>query len=136
MTHVQLDGTLDQFPLRELIEMIVYSSVTGVLEVRVTDEVAQLFFRDGRPYHAAAGERAGLDAIVTMFGDRKARFRFVADTESPAETIWHDPLELIEQGEEQARLWAIVRPRIPNLNAIPALRTTPETDQIHISESA
>src|SRR6185295_12276179 len=112
--------------------MIVYSSVTGVLEVRAGDDVAQLFFRDGRPYHAAAGEQTGLDAIIAMFGDRQAPFRFVADTESTAETIWHDPWELIEQGEEQARLWAIVRPRIPNLDAVPALRSTPETDHIHI----
>ena len=32
---MQLDGTLDKFPLRELIEMVIYSSVTGVLKLRI-----------------------------------------------------------------------------------------------------
>jgi hypothetical protein len=32
-TFVELEGTIGTFSLRELIEMIVYSSVAGVLEV-------------------------------------------------------------------------------------------------------
>ena len=75
---MQLDGTLDKFPLRELIEMIVYSSVTGVLETHAGHDVGRIFFRDGRPYHAVAGEWRGVDAIGAMFEERSAPFRFVA----------------------------------------------------------
>lgn len=132
---MQIEGSLDQFPIRELIEMIVYSSVTGVLEVRVVDEIGQLFFRDGRPYHSLLGEQVGFDAICRMFEEREAPFRFVAGNEAPVETLWIDPWDLIERAEEQARQWARVRPRIASMAWVPTLRSRGGSDAIHISET-
>jgi len=132
---VQLEGTLDQFPLRELIEMIVYSSVAGVLEVRVGDEIGRLYFRDGLPYHAVIGESVGFEAVCLIFEQRSAQFRFVAGTTGGEETLWMDPWDLIERAEHQAMLWARVHPRIPSLNWVPMLCSTTQAEQIHISES-
>jgi hypothetical protein len=132
---VQLDGTLSKFPLRELIEMIVYSSVAGVLELRVGDEVGRLFFNDGRPYHAVVGESTGFDAVCRMFEVRDAMFRFIAGPVASEENLWIDPWEMIERAYRQAELWATVRPRIPNLAWIPALRTAAGADHIHINET-
>jgi hypothetical protein len=132
---VQLDGNLNKFPLRELIEMVVYSSVTGVLELRAGADIGQIFFRDGQPYHAAAGERTGMDAVTAMFEERDTPFRFVADREAEESTLWLDPWELIERGETQARQWSRIRASIPNLECVPALRGNPSANQIHISET-
>jgi hypothetical protein len=132
---VQLDGNLNKFPLGELIEMVVYSSVTGVLELRAGTEIGQIFFRDGQPYHAAAGERSGMEAVAAMFEERDSPFRFVADRESEASTLWLDPWDLIERGEAQAIQWSRIRTFIPNLECVPALRGTPSANQIHISET-
>jgi hypothetical protein len=132
---VQLDGNLNKFPLGELIEMVVYSSVTGVLELRAGADIGRIFFRDGQPYHAAAGERAGMDAVAAMFEERDSPFRFVADREAEESTLWLDPWDLIERGEAQARQWSRIRAFIPNLECIPALRGTPSANQIHISET-
>src|SRR5215210_7103856 len=89
-THVQLDGNLDKFPLRELIEMVVYSSVTGVLELRTGTDIGRIFFRDGQPYHASAGELVGLEAVAALFEERDSPFRFVADQITNAGTLWLD----------------------------------------------
>ena len=132
---MQLDGNLNKFPLRELIEMVVYSSVTGVLELRAGADIGRIFFRDGQPYHAAAGERVGMEAVAAMFEERDSPFRFVADREAEAATLWIDPWELIERGEMQARQWSRIRAFIPNLECVPALRSSPAANQIHISES-
>ena len=132
---MQLDGNLNKFPLRELIEMVVYSSVTGVLELRAGADIGQIFFRDGQPYHAAAGERLGMDAVAAMFEERDSPFRFVADREVEAATLWIDPWELIERGESQARQWVRVRDFIPSIDCIPTLRGAPAANQIHISET-
>jgi hypothetical protein len=132
---VQLDGTLSKFPLRELIEMIVYSSVAGVLELRIGDQVGQLFFDDGRPYHAAVGDSTGFDAVCRMFEVRDAMFRFVAGPVAGEENLWIDPWEMIERAHRQAELWSSVRPRIPNSAWIPALRTAAGADHIHINEA-
>jgi hypothetical protein len=133
---VQLDGNLNKFPLRELIEMVVYSSVTGVLELRAGEDIGQIFFRDGQPYHAAAGERIGMEAVAAMFEERDAPFRFVADRVAQASTLWLDPWELIERGEAQALQWVRVRAFIPSMECVPALRGAPAANQIHISETA
>jgi Domain of unknown function (DUF4388) len=132
---VQLEGTLTKFPLRELVEMIVYSSVAGVLELRVGDEVGRLFFDDGRPYHAAVGDTTGFDAVCRMFEERDAMFRFIAGSVAGEETLWLDPWDMIERAQRQADLWLSVRPRIPNLAWVPALRSAAGADHIHINET-
>jgi hypothetical protein len=115
--------------------MIVYSSVAGVLELRVGDEVGQLFFNDGRPYHAVVGESTGFDAVCRMFEVRDAMFRFMAGPVASEENLWVDPWEMIERAQRLAELWASVRPRIPNLAWIPALRSAAGADHIHINET-
>jgi hypothetical protein len=132
---VQLNGTLDRFPLRELIEMTVYSSVTGVLEVRVGDEIGRLFVHDGRPYHAAVGGCVGFEAVCLLFEEHNAMFRFVAGSRVAEETLWLDPWEMIERAAHQAELWLRVRPHIPSLTWVPTLRSVTDAEQIHISES-
>jgi uncharacterized protein DUF4388 len=106
-----------------------------VLEVRVGDEVGQLFFHDGRPYHAVLGDRTGFEAVCQMFEERDAIFRFVAGGVAGTETLWLDPWELIERAERQAQLWLSVRPRIPNLTWVPSLRSTAGAEHIHIDEN-
>jgi hypothetical protein len=133
---VQLDGTLDKFPLRELIEMVTYSSVTGVLEIRTGTEIGQIFFNDGRPYHAVAGPVAGLDAMAAMFEELDAPFRFVADQESTESTLWQDTWEIIERSEDQARKWRSVRGQIASVDCVPVLRDAPGIGQIQISDTA
>lgn len=132
---MQLSGTLDIFPLRELIEMTVSSSVTGVLQVRVEDEIGQLFFEDGRPYHAVVGDCTGFDAVCRLFEEHDAMFRFIAGQVVANETLWLDPWEMIDRAEQQAQAWLRVRPRIPNLRCVPVLRSNVGAEHIHISEN-
>jgi len=131
---VQLEGTLDTFPLRELIEMVVYSSVTGALQVQVNGGIGRLYFRDGRPYHAVAGEHTAINAVGAMFEQKNARFRFAAGDVSADTTLWMDPLEMIEHAEELARLWQKVRQVIPDVGFIPILLGDVAQSQVHINE--
>ena len=91
---VQLDGNLNKFPLRELIEMVVYSSVTGVLELRAGADIGQIFFRDGQPYHAVAGQRAGMDAIAAMFEDARSRGLIDPALDTRAYSAWFHGMTL------------------------------------------
>jgi hypothetical protein len=119
---VQLEGSLDQFPLRELIEMAVYSSVSGVLEVQVGPDAGRIFFRDGLPQHAELSGLHGVDAIGRMFAERNARFRFVADSTPVTPTLWMDPWEIIELAEHQAQTWSTVRDYVPVPQMVPILQ--------------
>ncbi|HNP74065.1 MAG TPA: DUF4388 domain-containing protein [Kouleothrix sp.] len=132
---MQLEGTLDKFPLRELIEMIMYSSVTGVLEVGAGSQIGQVFFSDGRPYHAAVGERVGVEALGVLFEQRDALFRFVADKATAESTLWTDPWDLLDQGSDLASKWLRVRQFVPTLEHVPQLSGAPVQGQIHINET-
>jgi hypothetical protein len=128
--EVKLEGSLDTFPLRELFEMTVYSSVTGALTIYNDGASGQVFFRDGMPYHATYDGERGEHAVVRMFEDHRGTFAFVADTTSDDDSLWHDPLDLVELCERLARRWARVRPEIPDMRLVPQLLHRPESDRI------
>jgi hypothetical protein len=133
---VELEGTIGEFTLRELIEMIVYSSVTGALELQF-DGGGQIFFRDGLPYDAAAGLVTGLDGAALLFeASTGVTFRFIGGITSARETLWMDPWELIDHCEHQAERWSTLRPHIPSLEWVPVLHQAPQRDHIHISDFA
>lgn len=133
---MQLEGTLATFPLRELIEMVIYSSVTGVLEVQSGSDIGQIYFRDGRPYHAVAGEHSGIMAISAMFELQDAPFRFVSERVSVETTLWMDPWDMLEQALEQARQWQYVRRFIPSIEHVPHLIGTLAQSQVQIPETS
>jgi len=118
---VQLEGHLAIVPLAELIEMIIYSSVTGVLELRCTTTTASLYFRDGQPIHAETQELRGMDAVGFMFEQSEGEFQFFAGTVTEAESIWVDSLDVVTQGERLAKRWKPLRAHIPSLNWVPVL---------------
>lgn len=130
---MKLEGWLKHYPLRELLEMTVYSSVTGVLNIIDTQPFGQIYFRDGQLYHVISGELTGMDAFASLFEAEEARFSFVSEVTIEAESIWGDPLELAEQAERLAGRWQRLRPLIPHLKLVPvALRSSDEA-RTHVS---
>jgi len=118
---MQLEGTLDQFSLSELLSMMVSSSVKGVLEIGAQASIGQIFCRDGWLYHATAGEQTGVAAIRHIVKAHTAAFCFVPGIASPAETLWRDPEVLIAFIRRQEQLHAQLRPSIPSLDWVPTL---------------
>jgi len=135
MLAVQLEGSLDIFPLRELIEMVTYSSVTGVLEVYADEHIGRLFFSDGRPYHAVADDLTGVDAVGRMFEQQHAPFRFVADQVDSQATLWIDPWDLIDRGEDLAAKWIYIHQHVPTVDHIPHLVGTLTQSPVHINDT-
>jgi hypothetical protein len=132
---LQLEGRLSQFPLRELIEMVVYSSVKGLLELRASGELALLYFDDGVPCHARAGGYIGVEAVGLMFELPDADFRFYAGSTPDSENVWMDPLELIENAEHLAHSWQPPRQHIPSFELVPMLVQNAAVDSVQISDT-
>lgn len=118
---MKLEGTLDTFPLRELVEMIAYSSVTGVLNVYGPDSSGHLYFRDGNLYHADRNNQRGLEALASMLEHERGQFAFVSDLTSPEETLWGDIDSHLQAAERLAQRWRQVRAYVPTLELIPEL---------------
>lgn len=118
---MKLEGTIDTFPLRELIEMIFYSSVTGALHLHIANSHGQIYFRDGQIYHAALHEQTGMSAMAGLFGLDHATFSFLSDAVIETETIWGEHEHNLQTAERLARRWREVRSYVPSLDLIPEI---------------
>lgn len=119
---MKLEGAISTFPLRELIDMIVYSSVTGVLNIYAADLTGHLYFRDGHLYHVDAGAAdEGIDALAVLLERPQANFAFVSDPTIDRETLWGDHEQHLRIAERLAARWGQIRLQVPHLQLIPVL---------------
>lgn len=124
---MKLEGTLQTFPLRELIDMIIYSSVTGVLNLHAAESVGHIYFRDGRLYHADHCEMRGVESLAAMFDlPPAARFAFISDLTIDEESIWGDAEFHLQSAERTAVRWRHVRPMVRGLGLVPKMLLAPE----------
>jgi hypothetical protein len=124
---VKLEGSLDTFPLRELIDMVVYSSVTGVLNIYGEGEAGRLYFRENGLYHAARGQATGSDALAELFELSRAHFSFVAGVVVEEESL-SGPLAMhLQTAERLAIRWRVVRRYVPRLELVPKLLVLRDT---------
>jgi hypothetical protein len=124
---VKLEGTLNTIPLRELIDMIAYSSVTGVLNLYAEQSVGHLYFRDGHLYHCDFNSAAGVEALAGMLEVIQADFSFIGDVVSEQESLWGDMGYHVQMAERLAYRWQGVRAAIPSLDLVPILLVPFET---------
>ena len=119
---MELNGTLIQFPLSELLSMIGSSMVTGMLEVSGEAETGQVYTRSGQLTHACLGELRGQAALERMVELRAARFRFVGGVRHNEHTLWGDPWLTVGLVLRHERLMQRIRSSIPTMTSIPMLR--------------
>lgn len=124
---MKLEGTLALFPLGELIEMVVYSSVTGVLNIYGgAGAPGSLYFRDGVLYHVERDVSEGITALAELFELSQANFAFVSDVTSERESLWGALSQHLLTAERLAARWRQLRAYVPNLDLIPLLLVTSE----------
>lgn len=121
---MKLEGTFETIPLRDLIDMVTYSSVTGVLNIYVGQTVGHLYFRDGTLYHCDFCSTVGVDALAGMLEITQASFGFVADTTTEQESLWGDMSYHVQMAERLAYRWQGVRAAIPSFDLVPTLVVT------------
>jgi hypothetical protein len=118
---VKLEGTLETIPLSELIDMITYSSVTGVLNLFAEHSLGHLYFRDGSIYHCDFQSAVGVDALARMLEIAQAGFSFVGDVTTEQESLWGDMGYHLQMAERLAYRWQGVRASIPSFDLVPTL---------------
>gem|GEM_PF-685902 len=76
--RVSLQGNLRYFEVPDILQFIAGSGRTGIMTIRPEgeQESTQLFCREGKIVHAAAGERQGEDVIYELFLLEEGSFHF------------------------------------------------------------
>ncbi|MGQ9925723.1 MAG: DUF4388 domain-containing protein [Chloroflexaceae bacterium] len=130
---MKLEGSLVTFPLRELIDMVMFSSVTGVLNIYGSGKVGHIFFREGRLYHAEHGLARGMDALTELLAIDDARFSFVTDTVSEEESLRDASDNYLQHAERAAARWRQIRAYVPDLERVPRLLVAPAWINRHVN---
>jgi hypothetical protein len=118
---MDLQGTLDIFPLAELIDMAGFSSLTGTIMISEGKRGGQIYFFNGKPYHAEYGSLEGFEALAAMFESTQAAFRVKNDMMTDRSTLWGDIDYHLRTAQRLAQRWSQVRPYISSLDLIPDL---------------
>lgn len=118
---MKLEGTLATFPLRELIEMVVYSSVTGALNIYGPGAHGRLYFRDGHLIHIERGPATGVEALAELLELAEATFAFVSGVVTDQESLWGSLSHNLQSAERLVARWRHLRPYVPHLDLVPIL---------------
>jgi hypothetical protein len=133
---MQLESTLQQFPLSEIMAMMVASLVSGGLEIGSPSRpIGRLFCRDGRLYHAVAGDRTGIAAIRRLAEERDAPFRFIAGMVCEEATLPYDSEVSVGLAKRTEQLWSQVRPYLPSLEWVPVLCENSTEEQVRLDQT-
>lgn len=131
---MELTGTLDCFPLRELLELMQDSSMCGLLQIEGSRGSGLIGSKDGFICHAEYAGQVGHEALWMLFEETTAHFIVRADRSmSVPQTLIGDATMLSDEGEARASQWRDIRPLIPHTQLIPI--TTPGADASRLQDT-
>src|SRR6476469_3245706 len=115
-----LEGTLKDFPLPDIIQLLGLSRKTGAVDITGSDGsgAGRLFFQGGKVVSAALNGLPPLEAAFHFFTFPGGSFRF-AEGEQPDPTLPPITISneyLIMEGIRRADEWAALRDRVPSLD--------------------
>jgi hypothetical protein len=130
-----MQGTLEDFPLPDIIQLVSLSKKTGAVEIRSSEgNVGQLYFVQGRLVSARLDDLPPVEAVLTFFTFPAGTFQFF-DNEPPppGEPIAKSNELLLIEGIGRAEEWQRLRERVPSLDAILGLVADPSASSRDIN---
>lgn len=97
--EVPENGNLTEYPIEGLLQAIVDSRTTGMLEVRSNDITAIVYFKDGYPIDATAADAVGDDAIIELLTWNQGQFLFEPRIYRNRNTVHQSVNSLLEQSK-------------------------------------
>lgn len=131
-----LTGSLEQWPLPELLNMLGSSRQSGQVEVEAGDMRGSVYLQEGNIVHAVAPQESGIAALTSLFGLHAGTFSFEPRVPAPATTL-SQPLdallaEVTREATEREAILAVVGG--PGMHPRLSLETPPEAITIQPSD--
>lgn len=116
-----LTGSLEQWPLPELLNMLGSSRQSGRVAVEGAGSEGAIFLSEGQLVHAATAMESGVAALTTLFSLHEGSFCFEPRVLAPAVTL-DRPLDvLVAEVQREANERDTIRRMIPSVHAVPHL---------------
>lgn len=115
---MSLDGSLEDFGLSDVLQLVHIGKRTGVLTIFSEEQVAEIYFKDGEAIHAIFGNEVGEKVVYQVFNWKIGQFRFEMKLVSVPETITIGSQNLILEATRRIDEWAKLRVLIPSNKSI------------------
>ncbi len=116
-----LTGSLEQWPLPELLNMLGSSRQSGRVEVEEQDGRGAIYLQEGSIVHAATAGESGVAALTTLFGWHAGSFSFEPRVPSPAVTLSRPMEALLAEVSREAAERETIRKMIASTAVHPRL---------------
>ena len=100
-TRDAFHGQLAEIPPFAVLQVLEMGGKTGLLEIEAPSGIGTVWFRNGRPVHAATEKHAGFDAAVAIVNTDRGAFRFEAQELDVEPTIRATVTELLLEASRQ-----------------------------------
>lgn len=116
-----LTGSLEQWPLPELLNMLGSSRQSGRVEIDNGGVQGSVFLQEGSIVHATAPAETGVAALTSLFMLEAGTFTFEPRVPSPAVTLSRPLDSLIAEVTKEASERETIRKVIPSISVLPRL---------------
>lgn len=120
-----LTGSLEQWPLPELLNMLGSSRQSGRVEIEEGGMRGSIYLQEGNIVHAVAPVESGIAALATLFGLRAGTFSFEPRVPSPAQTLSRPLDTLIAEVSREATEREAIKKVIASTQVRPRLSHEP-----------
>jgi hypothetical protein len=126
-----LEGSLREFPVTDIIQMVSLTKQTGAAEIKVTyrnqPTVGRIYFKGGKVTHAALDNLPSMEAVLTFFTFEDGEFRFITGEQAPREDISSSNEMVVMQGIHRSDEVKVIREVLDSVEIIPLLVDNPQS---------
>jgi hypothetical protein len=130
---VAFQGSLDELPLPDIIQLVSVSGKTGVFDLRRGGRTGQIFLRDGQIVHAHTSRLDGDEAVYELATWSEGEFSFTQGQEPPQRSIDKSNTNLLMEAARRIDEWKILSKRIPSTAHIPMFVRAPVNTSVSFS---
>lgn len=127
-----LEGSLKDFEITDILQLINMNKKDGCLEIKGTDDFGKIYFENGAVTHAETSDRSGENAVHKILMLQEGTFKFIPDTKSERKTINLPIQHLMLEAARSIDEWKQIEKLIPSLDLLVKIVENPETDTENI----
>ncbi|MEO0280798.1 MAG: DUF4388 domain-containing protein [candidate division WOR-3 bacterium] len=131
-----LQGSLKDFEITDILQLINMNKKDGCLEITTKDSVGRIYFEGGSVTHAEIDDRFGESAIHQILVINDGSFKFIPDVKTPRNTISLPIHHLMLEAARSIDEWKQIEKLIPSLDLVVKVVENPDVDTDNIKLSS
>jgi len=131
---MSLQGSLNELPLPDVIQLVSVSGKTGAFEIQCDEAEGKIYLRDGQIVDARVGRLRGDSAVYEMAIWSQGNFSFNPGEKSEQVTIHMSNASLMMEAARRLDEWRVLSRKIPSLDLVPYFSSREQgADQVTLS---